>query len=151
MTTRTLTIEVGFDPDVTDVDAVGVAVDNLLETAMSTPGILDEYGNPDIGQTYVQHERVPLLMKYVATGEDDVLDNDAFLGTVADRIWSDMPGFNQPAASVIEDSKELFDKITGASYHGFGFRQILINDPEALKAARILVDALKKHGAKGLE
>lgn len=109
MTTRTLTIEVGFDPDITDVDAVGVAVDNLLETAMSTPGILDEYGNPDIGQTYV----------HPAPGR--------------------------------EEAVPLFDAITGASYFGFGFRQILLEDPQARAAAQILVDRLRQHGAKGLE
>jgi hypothetical protein len=49
----TLTIEIEFDPAVTDEHAVGEAVDMLLETAMSTPGILDEYGNPTINQTYI--------------------------------------------------------------------------------------------------
>jgi len=53
MKTETLTIEIEFDERITDADAVGVAVDNLLETAMSTPGILDEYGDPSIGQTYI--------------------------------------------------------------------------------------------------
>lgn len=151
MKTTTLTIDVNFDPEVTDAESLAQAADNLLETSLCTPGIVEEYGDPNFHAFQVQSERVPLLMKYVATGEDDVLDSDAFLGTVADRIWTDLPGFNQPAGGVIEDSKELFDKITGASYHGVGFRQILINDPEALKAARTLVDALKKHGAKGLE
>ncbi|MHC4238027.1 MAG: hypothetical protein ACYSSM_07305 [Planctomycetota bacterium] len=88
-----LTIEIEFDENVTDADAVGVAIDTLLETAMSTPGILDEYGDPDgfgVGQTYIQHPRVPLLMKFVAVGEDDELDTREFLGTVASRINDDL-------------------------------------------------------------
>lgn len=92
--TATLTIEIEFDPSITDADAVGVAVDSLLETAMSTPGILDEYGNPSIGQTYIQHDRVPLLMKFVAVGEDDELDTRQFLGTVASRIKDDLEAFS---------------------------------------------------------
>ena len=43
MKTVTMTIEVTFDESVTDVDAVSCALDTLLETAMGTPGILDEY------------------------------------------------------------------------------------------------------------
>jgi len=53
---KTLTIEIDFDENVTDADSVGAAVDSLLETAMSTPGILEEYGNPSIGQTCILKE-----------------------------------------------------------------------------------------------
>ena len=45
----------------------------------------------------------------------------------------------------------LFDQITGASYYGFGFRQVLINDAEAREAARALISRLRFHGARGLD
>jgi hypothetical protein len=45
----TMTVEVEFDPEVTDSESVACALDALMETALSTPGILDEYGNPQIG------------------------------------------------------------------------------------------------------
>jgi len=51
-----LTIEIEFDENKTDADAVGVAVDTLIETAMTIPGVLEEYGDPgsfSIGQTYI--------------------------------------------------------------------------------------------------
>jgi len=48
-----LSFSVYYDPDVTDPEALGYAFDRLLETAMSTPGILDEYGNPTIGTTFL--------------------------------------------------------------------------------------------------
>lgn len=51
---RTLTIEVEFDPDMSDIDSVASAMDTLMKTALSTPGIMDEYGNPKIGEFYVQ-------------------------------------------------------------------------------------------------
>lgn len=44
-------ITVNYDPDITTSDSVGHAVDTLLETALDTPGILDEYGSPDISCT----------------------------------------------------------------------------------------------------
>ena len=47
-TTFTLTVE---HDDAHDADTIGNAVDTLLETALSTPGILDDLGNPEIGQT----------------------------------------------------------------------------------------------------
>lgn len=47
----TFTITVNYNPKITNEESVGAAVDNLLETALDTPGILDEYGNPDVSQT----------------------------------------------------------------------------------------------------
>lgn len=47
----TFTITVNYNPEATDEDAVGDAVDTLLETAQSTPGILDDYGNPEVSCT----------------------------------------------------------------------------------------------------
>ena len=48
-----LSFPVYYNRDVTDPEALGYAFDRLLDTAMSTPGILDEYGNPTIGATCV--------------------------------------------------------------------------------------------------
>ena len=56
-----------------------------------------------------------------------------------------------PPVGVMADAIHLFDQITGASYHGVGFKKILIEDEEAFKAARTLVDLLKHHGMKGME
>ncbi len=49
----TLTIDVEYDPDITDDEGLAYALDRLMETALSTPGILDEYGNPRIGQFFI--------------------------------------------------------------------------------------------------
>lgn len=43
-------LEVTYDAQVTDPEGLCNAFDKLLETAMSTPGILDEYGNPKVGE-----------------------------------------------------------------------------------------------------
>ena len=49
----TLTIDVEYNPRHTDPEGLAVAMDRLLETALSTPGILDEYGNPEFGEFFV--------------------------------------------------------------------------------------------------
>jgi hypothetical protein len=52
--TAKLVIEVEYNEDVTDAESVASALDTLLETAMSTPEILDEYDNPTVGKFYVK-------------------------------------------------------------------------------------------------
>jgi hypothetical protein len=49
-----LEIEVSYDESVTDAEAVAAAADRLLETALSTPGIMDEYGNPTFRELLVK-------------------------------------------------------------------------------------------------
>ncbi|MCE9553860.1 MAG: hypothetical protein K8T91_10870 [Planctomycetes bacterium] len=49
----TLTVEVTYDPEVTDAESIANAADRLLETAVSTPGILEEYGSPTFDSFYV--------------------------------------------------------------------------------------------------
>jgi len=48
-----LQIEVEFDPTVTDAESLASAADRLLRTALSTPNILDEYGDPKFGEFFV--------------------------------------------------------------------------------------------------
>lgn len=60
MTTKTtiMTVEVEYE-ETDEVDAEGVsnALDLLLETAMSTPGILEEYGDADVG-AFIPRQRI---------------------------------------------------------------------------------------------
>jgi hypothetical protein len=49
-----LTLVVEYDPELTDGESVAAAMDTLLETAMSTPGILDEYGPVEVGAFEVE-------------------------------------------------------------------------------------------------
>lgn len=53
MRTATLQLTVRYDPNITDAEAVAAALDTLIETAASTPGILSEYGDPIISETEV--------------------------------------------------------------------------------------------------
>lgn len=44
--TCTLSVKVDFDDSQTDPESLASAMDTLMKTALSTPGILDEYGDP---------------------------------------------------------------------------------------------------------
>ena len=91
MATTIFTIEVSFNDEVTDAESVAGAADMLLETALSTPEVLDDYGNPSFGAFMIQHHRVPLLERFISgSEEEDELDKREFLGMVADRINDDL-------------------------------------------------------------
>ena len=76
-TTR-LYIDVNYDPRKTDPESLSNGLDILMDTAMSTPGILDEYGNPRPLAFFVLNEEAP-------TG-----DNFKFTGALRDQ--SGAPG-----------------------------------------------------------
>ncbi len=46
------TVEVEYDPAKTDPESLASALDTLMETALSTPGIFDDYGNPTVGEFF---------------------------------------------------------------------------------------------------
>lgn len=50
--TAKLYVEVQFDPEMTDAESLASAFDNLMKIALSTPEILDDYGNPSVGEFY---------------------------------------------------------------------------------------------------
>ena len=83
-TKTTFTITVEHD-DAHDGDTIGEAVDTLLETALSTPGILDEIGNPRVGDTDLQ------LATLLA--EPDVDDAHYILREVYKHMGLPLPSF----------------------------------------------------------
>ena len=53
MAKTTLTIDVDYDARRTDPEGLASAMDRLLETILSTPGIMAEYGDPQMGEFFV--------------------------------------------------------------------------------------------------
>jgi len=45
-----MTLDVEYDPSMTDPEGLAAALDRLLKTALSTPDILENYGNPSFGE-----------------------------------------------------------------------------------------------------
>ena len=71
----TLTVEIEYDPAMTDGEGLACAMDRLLETALSTPGIFDEYGNPKVGEFFVAQETVPPAPKVILNISGGVLQD----------------------------------------------------------------------------
>ena len=74
METTKLTLEVEYDPRFTDPEGLACTMDRLLETALSTPGIMDNYANPTVGEFFVDGESVrapainPLVVLMISGG-----------------------------------------------------------------------------------
>lgn len=56
MKTAKLQLTVEYDEEVTDPDSISAALDKVLETGLSTPGILDEVGCPEVGEFWPLEE-----------------------------------------------------------------------------------------------
>jgi hypothetical protein len=69
----TLTVEVEYDPAMTDPEGLACAMDRLLETALSTPGITDDYGNPKVDEFFIAKETAPPAAKVVLNISGGVL------------------------------------------------------------------------------
>ncbi|MFW6061591.1 MAG: hypothetical protein ACOC93_02165 [Planctomycetota bacterium] len=69
-----LSLDIEFDPEVTNAESVAAALDELLGNALSTPGILDEHGDPGVGEFVIEPRVVCGL------DEDDVCNEALNMG-----------------------------------------------------------------------
>lgn len=65
-----LSVSVVYDEKIVDADSIALALDTLMETALSTPDVLDSCGNPAVGGFYVNHD----CEASVSEGEDQCQD-----------------------------------------------------------------------------
>ena len=80
MNTTTLTIKVDYDPEVTDPESLAQCADNLLEMALSTPGIVEEYGEPSFDAFLVENDGVPIVDELTNTVKEATALFDALSG-----------------------------------------------------------------------
>jgi len=80
----TLTVEIEYDPATSDPESLACAMDRLLETALSTPGIFEEYGNPEVGEFFVAKETAtPKVVLNISGGVlQDVFSSDPAISVV---------------------------------------------------------------------
>jgi len=72
----TLTVEVEYNPRKTDPEGLACAMDRLMETVLSTPGIMDEYGTSTVGEFFVANETAaPTAPKIVLNLSGGVLQD----------------------------------------------------------------------------
>ena len=113
----TLTVEIEYDPEITDSEALACAMDRLLETALSTPDILDEYGNPKVGEFFVSRETTTFTpVKYTLNIDGKLFRSQReLLMKIADlarqkRPYSPMPGEEVLWEGLLELTDELADQ-----------------------------------------
>ena len=82
----TLTVEIEYDPQKTDPEGLACAMDRLLETALSTPDILDEYGNPRVGEFFVAKETAPAPAPKIVLNMSGGLVQEVFASDLAITI-----------------------------------------------------------------
>jgi hypothetical protein len=100
----TLTVEIDYDPAATDPEGLACAMDRLLETALSTPDLLDEYGNPTIGEVFVAKETALPATKVVLNISGGVLQ-DVFSSDPAiavTRVDWDTEGSDSSEEGIVE-------------------------------------------------
>jgi len=80
----TLTVEIDYDPAMTDGEGLACAMDRLLETALSTPGILEDYGNPKVSEFFVAKETAAQMIVLSISGGvlQDVFSSDPAISVV---------------------------------------------------------------------
>ena len=80
----TLTVEIDYDPETTDPESLASAMDRLMETILSTPGIVEEYGNPRVGEFFVAKETSsPKVVLNISGGVlQDVFSSDPAISVV---------------------------------------------------------------------
>ena len=136
----TLTVEIEYDPASTDPEGLACAMDRLLETALSTPEILDEYNNPTIGEFFIAKDMTAPTAKVVLNISGGVLQ-DVFCSDPAAEVilvdW-DVDGCDSSEDGIVEiaDGRGKKRFVAVAEYPVSPLEQLAGTETEAaLKAA----------------
>jgi hypothetical protein len=115
-------------------------MDRLLETALSTPGVFDDYGNPKVGEFFVAKEMASPALKIVLNISGGVLQ-DVFSSDPAISVvltdW-DTEGSNPSEKGIVElpDGRGGTQLANVAEYPVLPFTDLAGTETEAaLKAA----------------
>jgi len=128
----TLTLEIEYDPTKTDPEGLASAFDRLLETALSTPGILDEYGNPKADEFLIAAETPsPLEAAYELQIDGPLFRNQRqLLLKIMDCVSKHQPYI--PAADdadLLEGATALLDELADQAHDRHGI-DCLLEDGE---------------------
>ena len=108
---HTLRLEVQYDPAKTDAESVATALDQLLATALSSPGILDEYGPVTVDEFIpapflsADHYRCQDCQKLIRADEVAPLDERDVLERVAEG--EELPGGECPFCGAVCHKAEV--------------------------------------------
>jgi len=116
-----LCLEVEYNPEHTDPEGLANALDRLLETVLSTPGITDEYGGPHFGPCWVAGtdslgaRHLDLLGGQI---QIDVEDGAANITSALQRIDPSEPEGNGDIQQEPCDAEDVEDRESWRAYNG---------------------------------
>ena len=127
MAKTTLTVDIQYDGRRTDPEALACAMDRLMETALSTPSILDEYGNPTVDEFLVAKSTAD-LKRYTLRIDGGLLRNQRrLLLKLADAAHRNL--IHIPRAKddmdLLEGILALLDEISDQAHDQYGIDCLL--------------------------
>ncbi len=132
MEEATLKLDVRFDPAATDAESVATALDRLLETAMSTPKILDEYGDVRVDEFFVECNQDTTMSNRSVQCYRLAIDGPAFrcqrelllkLQSFTENACSYTPGFGD--ADLFSGLINLTDELADQAHDNYGIDCLL--------------------------
>ena len=133
MAKTTLTVDIRYDARRTDPAALACAMDRLMETALSTPGILSEYGNPTINEFLVAKVARSDLHHYALRIDGDLLRSQRRLllklFDSARRNVSKVPK-SRVDTDLLEGILALLDEIADQAHDQYGIDCLLNKEAE---------------------
>ncbi len=131
MAKTTLTVDIQYDPELTDPEGLASAMDRLLETALSIPGVMDEYGNPTMNEFFVAEVAGSDMQRYALRIDGPLLANQRrLLLKVLDTVFRDEPYV--PEANDDEDLLQgilaLLDELADQAHDRHGIDSLLVSE-----------------------
>ena len=143
----TLTVEIEYKPTMTDPEGLACAMDRLLETALSTPDIMEEYGDPTVGEFFVAKEATAIPTPKVVLNLSGGVLQDVFGSHPAITVvlvdW-DVEGCSPSDHNIVEvpDGPGRTRLAAVAEYPVWPLEQLAGTEAEAaMKAAGLAVDS----------
>ena len=133
MARTTLIVDVCYDGRRTDPEALASAMDRLMETALSTPGIMDEHANPRVGEFFVANPVVTDLQRYTLQIDGGLLRQQRLLLlTLLDSFRRNSPTVprTQDAGDLLEGISALLDEIADQAHDQYGIDCLLADQEE---------------------
>jgi len=126
MIRTTLTVDIQYDERRTAPDALACAMDRLMETALSTPGVLDECANPIVHEFRVATVAASDLERYALRIDGDLLRRQRqLLLKLVDPLHGKLPDTSQAQADLLEGVLAMLDEIADQAHDQYGIDCLL--------------------------
>jgi hypothetical protein len=130
MAKTTLTVDVRYDARRTDPEALACAMDRLMESVLSTPDIMLEYGNPTVEEFFVADIAASKRHGYVLRIDGGLLRKQRLLLLkLFDAARGNVPSLPRAEhdTDLLEGILSLLDEIADQAHDNHGI-DCLLND-----------------------